>query len=394
MVRKEHLKAKRYSVVLSVKMAEDGYSVLHLIDIFDVRWERDQQRLVCLQLEKGYNLTIVTSDYNDEWRRDEKSSFAKWEAALEVTNVYHNLAIKPPFLDVVIYIPGVHVFDPHKVVHAYGPWSYSSYLACILKAITKTPVVMRADFSELAHKRAKRSLLLRLLLLAQFKYADAITAFTSTEKEHLLDIGVPEEKIHVVPGGVNLTKFHKVANRTASDSEIVFGYMGRFAAVKGVHRIVSPLCMLLQEYDNLKVIFAGPIQDREYFDHNVGKLSRFANFSYIGPTAADSFFSQCNVVLIPSVSETGAITVREAMAAGRVVVASDIGPIRALITHEVSGLLAKTEADFYRFCRQVIEDHNLRARLQKGALDRSELFSDREMVRKIERIYDSVIASK
>ncbi len=303
-------------------MAEqDGYSVLHLIDIFDVRWERDQQRIVCLQLEKGYDLTIITSDYNDEWRREQQSSFAKWEAALKVTGVHHNLSVKPPFLGVVIYLPSGQIIDRYDVVHAYGPWSYSSYLACVLKRINKTPLVMRADFSELAYKRAKRSLFWRLLLLAQFRQADAITVFTSNERERLLELGVQKRKLHVIPLGVNLAKFHEIANSRASDSEIVFGYMGRFATVKGVHRIISPLHRLLQECDNIRVIFAGPIQDQKYFDRNVKKLSQFTNFSYIGPTCADKFFRQCDVVLVPSVSESGAIAVREAMAAGRVVIA-------------------------------------------------------------------------
>jgi len=51
------------------------YSILHLIDIFDVRYERDQQRIAALELEWGHNVTVVTSTYNDEWRRNKRSLF-------------------------------------------------------------------------------------------------------------------------------------------------------------------------------------------------------------------------------------------------------------------------------------------------------------------------------
>ena len=165
--------------------AKNGYSVLHLIDIFDMRYERDQQRIVSLQAERGYTVTVVTSTFNDEWRRDQRSSFEKREANFKGIDIHHNAAVKLPSFETVVYVPGARAFGHYDIIHAYGSWSYSSYLSCALKKFTKVPVVMRADFSELAYRRAKRSRLWQSLLRAQFKYADAITAFTTAEKQYL-----------------------------------------------------------------------------------------------------------------------------------------------------------------------------------------------------------------
>jgi glycosyltransferase involved in cell wall biosynthesis len=370
-----------------------GYSVLHLIDIFDARYERDQQRIVALQSERAYDVTVVTSTYNDEWRRSPRSSFKDWEAGFKGVEIHHYPAVKLPFFETVVYLPRARVLRNYDIIHAYGPWAYSSYLACILKKFTSTPVVMRADFSELGYKRAKTSLFWRVLLHTQFRYADAITTFTQTEKHYLTDLGIAERKIWVIPAGVDLDKFGNAVNRAKIENGPVIGYIGRFAPLKGVHHLVAPLSQILREYENVKVIFAGPQHDRVYFERIVKEMSQFANFTYIGtPHDSLTFYNQCDIVLIPGMRDAGAITAREAMAAGKAVVAFNTYPFNSYITNEISGLLINAENDIYESCKRLIEDLGFRARIQKAALTQARDFGDREMVAKIGEMYDSILA--
>jgi len=375
-------------------MEKKDYSVLHLIDIFDARYQRDQQIIVSLQSQIGYSVTVVTSTYDDEWCLHRRTAFKKWEARFKGINVCHSLSFKPALFETVVYVPSPHIFDRYDVIHTYGPWSYSSYLTCLLKKHSKTPVVMRADFSGQGYQRARRSGFWRSLLRLQFRYADAITAFTPAEKQFLIDVGIPGEKISVIPLGINLSKFHNEASRARSASEIAIGYMGRFAPIKGAHRLVAPLSRILKEYPDVKVIFAGPRQDKKYFTRIMCEMKPNANFSYIGPSDPLTFFAQCEIIIIPSISETAAITVKEAMAAGKAIVASNIHPINSYVQHGLSGLLIDTDEEIYESCKRLIDDQILRTSLQKRALDQSTEFSDREMVRRIEEVYDSVAVSK
>jgi len=371
------------------------YSVLHLIDIFDARYDRDQQRIIALQLERGYNVTVVTSTYNDEWSRSPRSSFREWERDLSGVDIHHYPAVKLPFFETVVYLPGHRALCNYSIIHAYGPWAYSSYLACILKRFMSTPIVMRADFSELGYQRAKRSLYWRALLHTQFRYADAITTFTQAEKHYLTDLGIAERKIWVIPVGVDLAKFGNAVNSPRPENEPVIGYIGRFAPLKGVHRLVAPLSQILREYENVKVIFAGPQYDRAYFKRIVKEMSQFTNFTYIGtPHDSITFFNQCDIILIPGMRDTGAITAKEAMAAGKVVVAFDAYPFNSYITNEVSGLLINAENDIYESCKRLIENSDFRERIQKAALSQASDFSDRKMVEKIEEMYDYILTLK
>lgn len=254
---------------------------------------------------------------------------------------------------------------------------------------------MRADLSELGYRRAKRSRFWQSLLRAQFRYADAITTFTAAEKRYLTDLGIAGDKIWVVPMGVNLSKFRTAANRASSHGETVIGYFGRFAPLKGVHRLVSPLSRILQEYENARVIFAGPQHDRAYFNRIMDEMEQHTNFSYLGtPRDSITFFKQCDIVVLPGIRETGAITAKEAMAAGKAVVAFNVFPFNSYLTNEVSGLLVDTGPDLYYGCKRLIEDPDFLERLQKGALNQVSHFGYRQMVDKIEEMYDSVLAQR
>jgi len=320
--------------------------------------------------------------------------FKEWEVGFKGAEIHHNPAVKLPFLETVVYVPGTRAFGHYDIIHSYGTWSYSSYLACILKKLSKIPIVMRADLSLQGYQSAKRNPFRRSLLRVQFNCADAVTAFTPAEKQYLIDLGVDGDKIWVVPVGVNVSKLHQAVNGSRSLSDPVVGYIGRFAPLKGVHRLVSPLSQILQEYEEVKVVFAGPPHDRAYFDRIVGEMKQHPNFTYLGnPRDSITFFNQCDIVVIPGMREAGAITAKEAMAAGKAIIAFNIYPFNSYFSHEVTGLLVETEADIYESCKRLIEDSDFRESLQKRALELSMGFSDREMVRKIVEIYDSVVGS-
>jgi glycosyltransferase involved in cell wall biosynthesis len=107
-----------------------------------------------------------------------------------------------------------------------------------------------------------------------------------------------------------------------------------------------------------------------------------------------TFFDQCDIVIVPSTRETGAIVVKEAMAAGKAIIASNINPIASYLQHGSSGLLIDTDEEIYESCKRLIDDQVLRTNLQERALDQSAEFSDRQMVRRIEEVYDSVAGSR
>ena len=251
----------------------------------------------------------------------------------------------------------------------------------------------RSDLSQDGYDLLKNNTTWRSIFFKLFKSIDAVYTYTASEKAVLLDLGLPEDAVWIVPLGIQLNRFYRSVARHNAPLAPTIGYIGRFDPVKGVHRLVEPLSKILCEYVGAKVVFAGPKDDAQYADAILDRLGAFTNFSYRGRLAAretPAFYHNCDIVVIPSLHDTGAIVALEAMASGLAIVASDIPPLNEYLEHEVSAILVNTEAEIYNACKRLIEDDALRAQLAAAAQKEASKYSGLTMIRKLEEIYASV----
>ncbi len=220
--------------------------------------------------------------------------------------------------------------------------------------------------------------------------ADAITAFTAKEKEFLIDLGIPAEKIRIIPIGIDFEKFSNLKKKDRN--LITIGYMGRLTPQKGIHRIIDPLKKIMRDHKEVKVIFAGQKTDIKYADNVINELERCNGFEYSGfMRSSMNFYSQVDIVLIPSLWETGSIITLEAMAAGKAVIASDINPHREYIEHGITGFLAKNDEDFYRYCSDLICNEELMQTIGRNAKMSAKEYDWESVFRKVEDMYANVV---
>src|SRR5271157_895453 len=95
---------------------QDFFSVLHLINVFDARIERDQGLIIDLQRRRGYNVTVLTSRYDDESGRRDKRFFQEAEKNLGGVKIFHTCSCKISLgrvHSVVIYSPNSALCKPY-----------------------------------------------------------------------------------------------------------------------------------------------------------------------------------------------------------------------------------------------------------------------------------------
>jgi glycosyltransferase involved in cell wall biosynthesis len=310
--------------------------------------------------------------------------------------IFHTHSCKIPCggsQPLIIYSPSLALLKPHDVTHVHGLTSYSCVLGSLFKKINHAKLVARSDLSQEGYDLLKNNAAWRSIFFKLFKSIDAVYAYTASEKAILLDLGFPEDAVWVVPLGIDLSRFYRRVTRHNAALAPTIGYIGRFDPVKGVHRLVEPLTRILREYVGAKVVFAGSRDDFQYADAILDRMGAFTNFSYLGPLAASdtpAFYYNCDIVLIPSLYDTGAIVALEAMASGVAIIASDIRPLNDYFKHEVSAILVKTEAEIYNACKRLIEDDALRAKLAAAAQKEATKYSGLTMIRKLEEIYANI----
>jgi len=159
-------------------------------------------------------------------------------------------------------------------------------------------------------------------------------------------LGVPYEKIKVIPNGIdpsiftNLEGVEDVRSRFADRNEKLVLYVGRLVVEKGVQVLLDAIPKVLQKLD-AKFVIAGDGYLRSELVKRVaesGLASKVHITGYLDTNTIRRLFLAADVCVIPSLYEPFGIVALEAMAAGCPVVASDTGGLSEIIEHEKTGV--------------------------------------------------------
>jgi D-inositol-3-phosphate glycosyltransferase len=195
-----------------------------------------------------------------------------------------------------------------------------------------------------------------LRLIAEKRLArksDRILAATEHEKDLLVKyFNVPGEKIGTVPCGVNLERFYPVAKDLArkelglQDAGFLVLYVGRFAPVKGISRLVAAAAHLRSRRGLMFMIVGGYDRKTRAFAE-LGRLARRASVEDIvkfqGRVDHDLlplYYSAADVLVVPSYYESFGLVALESLACGTPVIAARVGAMDTLIRDGKTGLLA------------------------------------------------------
>ena len=320
--------------------------------------------------------------------------FLDAEKHLDGVKIFHTHSCKIPLgasQPAVIYRPNSAVFKPHDITHIHGLTSYSCVLGCLSKRVNRTRLVTRSDLSQEGYALLKNNAAWRSIFFKLFRSIDAVYAYTELEKAVLVDVGIPEDDIWVVPLGVRLEQFYESVSREDAGHTLTIGYIGRFDWMKGVHRLVEPLSKILREYEFVRVAFAGPKHDVRYANNVLSRMRALPNFSYLGrPAETPPFYQRCDIIVIPSLYDTGTIVALELWLRAKLLLHRTCRPLNEYLEHGVSALLVETEEEIYSYCKRLIEDADLRAKLGAAARKESSKYSDLAMIRKLEQVYACV----
>ena len=211
------------------------------------------------------------------------------------------------------------------------------------------------------------------------------------------DLQVPESKVRVVQNGIQLANFGRPPDFALRamltggiDRPIVFT-PARLHSQKG-HMYLLEAAALVP--DALFVLAGdGPERDRlEAFARRLGIEGRVR---FLGHRRdIPQLLASCDLFVLPSLYEGLPVTVLEAMAAGKPVVATDIGGTDEAVMHGATGLLVPpgSPVDLATAIRTLLSDQRLAARLaEAGRAWAVQEFSSASMVRGVTRVYDELI---
>ena len=228
------------------------------------------------------------------------------------------------------------------VLHAHQLLSPAS-AALLASGLIRTPFAVTAhasggvgDVASLARQGA----LGRARLLALRQTADAFVAVSGPIQDELLQAGVPEERLHRIPNGVDTRLFFPAAHAERRQARRALGlppvpvviYTGRLAPEKGVDVLVDAWAEARRDGCLATLVLLGegsegPTLQRRARDHGVLGTLRFAGAS----AEVAPWLRAADVFVLPSRQEGLSVAVLEAMSTGLAVVATDVGGTREAV---------------------------------------------------------------
>jgi glycosyltransferase involved in cell wall biosynthesis len=161
-------------------------------------------------------------------------------------------------------------------------------------------------------------------------------------------------------------------------------FLGRIHPDKGVH-----LAIEVARLSGMRLIIAGIVQDKAYFQEQIKPHLDDQNILYIGPVDVEGkneLFARARALLhMNTIPERFGLVLVEANAAGVPVIAMDLGSCREVIKDGETGFLVDNVAEAVRALGRIsdIDRRACRSRVQQS-------FSIDTMVEKYERVYSTI----
>ncbi|NOR69339.1 MAG: glycosyltransferase, exosortase A system-associated [Methylomarinum sp.] len=189
-----------------------------------------------------------------------------------------------------------------------------------------------------------------------FKKAQAVTCICEGLRKDIIKRGIAKNKITVIPNAVNIEKFtfgqqadENLKQRLGLKGKTVLGFIGSFYAYEGIPLILEALPEIIKQQPEVKLLLVGGGPQEQKIKDKVKQLQLESYVVFTGRVPHDQvqdYYNQVDIFVYPRLAMrlTELVTPLkplEAMAQGRLVIASDVGGHKELISNNENGLLFK-----------------------------------------------------
>jgi PEP-CTERM/exosortase A-associated glycosyltransferase len=241
--------------------------------------------------------------------------------------------------------------------------------------------------------------------------ADAITTICAGLRDDILARGVAPERVTVVPNAVDLEHFGAalvpdpaLRARYCAPGTPVLGFFGSFYAWEGLDLLLRALPALAARGTAVHLLLAGGGPEEGHLRSLAGELGLEKSVSFVGrvPQAeVPAYYAIADLLVYPrrNIRLTDLVTPLkplEAMAQRKIVLASDVGGHRELISDRVTGFLFRPDdpAAIAETVTAALADPGLDAMRQRGRRYVEEERAWARVVARYAPVYEKLTAAR
>jgi glycosyltransferase involved in cell wall biosynthesis len=226
-------------------------------------------------------------------------------------------------------------YHPNAIL-VYG-WKFSSHLAVLRHFKNKIPLWFRGDSNLLDETESNffKKIVRKTVLKWVYSHIDKALFVGTANKDYYLEYQVPETKLKLVPHSIDNDRFgHDDENFEAEanklreklgikTSDFIFLFCGKLESKKDPILLISAFKQMQNQTALLVFVGSGHLESE--LKELAGNDSRIFFLGFQNQTQMPVIYRLANVMVLPSKGpgETWGLSINEAMASGRPVIASD-----------------------------------------------------------------------
>jgi glycosyltransferase involved in cell wall biosynthesis len=229
------------------------------------------------------------------------------------------------------------------------------------------------------------------------KKFNALAAVSDAVAHRLLAFGVPAEKIKTIANGIDVTAFERAQPLPLLKAEgsTMVGVVARLDLQKGFEYLLRAARDLCKTTRDLKIVIVGEGPDRDKVEDIIQQYGLQSSVVLAGQQSnMPSVYAAMDIFVLPSLNEGLPMTVLEAMAASKPVIATRVGAIGSVIQDGENGLLVapKDSEGLQNAIAGLLSDPDRRRRLGDQAHAWvSQNYTSEAMARKYRDMYEEVL---
>ena len=187
---------------------------------------------------------------------------------------------------------------------------------------------------------------------------------------------VAETKIRIVPNGVNPQKFkpiedcEKVKHLIGVNGEQVILFVGNLIPRKGLHFLIEAAKQVIKENKETRFVVVGDGPLKNHLISYSEEQGVSDNFVFLGDVAEDMLprlYNCADVFASPSIQEGQGISLLEAQATAKPVVAFNVTAINEIVKNNETGLLVKPDShELANAISSLLSDKPLREKMGRS----------------------------
>jgi glycosyltransferase involved in cell wall biosynthesis len=220
-------------------------------------------------------------------------------------------------------------------------------------------------------------------------------AVSESTRDDLVERGLPETIIEVVPNGIDLERY--TPDQAAKTAHPTLLFLGRLKEYKRLDLVLKAVANLMSQGVRVHLDVAGSGDQGEAWAklaHELGISEQVDFLGYVSEERKLQLLRSSWVHVLTSSKEGWGISNLEAAACGTPTVASDAPGLRDSVRDGETGLLVRhgSVQELTEALRRILGDDDLRGRLSRGASAFASSFSWDAAASRVERILQRVVA--